>query len=471
MDIGKLQEKVEFFRYVTTKHNLIMTGTTHTDKVAFFSPSKTRKYWNLFLEKKRNPTLEMYIHIPYCMNSKCNFCMYNSKTVEHTGELEDYIGYLSEAISFFRSTFEGRGFDSLYIGGGTVSLLSPALMSQLFGDIYSNYEFVENSSHTLEISPYSVTMQQLDIAIEHGFNRISIGLQSLNPKALKMANRKVITIGQVEELIAFLRKRKVQETNIDLIGGLPGDTPDDFKNSFREVAKLGASTINIYFLRLENTRYSKKIQKEYSNYTGEGYTAELLDLIAPVAKKYHYCNSTSDPYYVCQRFYREDEKFPLIHHDTSWNPDRRNSCFGLGVGAKSHILDRVNFLEMGPYGFASTHISKALFKKMQFSTAKYRVSVLNEMDRMREYVINELYKDNKVEFRLFKKAFHKDVLDVFHEEIASLEKLGKLRLEPDHFSLDTDGIVERAVYMKFFNNQELLAILAEKDPLDYNVTS
>lgn len=470
MNSKEIRKKIEFYRNVTVQHNLIGTDTLYPEKCAFFNPEKIKKHWRLFLENKKKPYLSMYVNIPYCA-SRCNFCMYNSKTLAGETELEEYIDYLSEAISFFAPVFEGRTFSTLHIGGGTPNLLKNSLLERLLEEINSRFDFLENGSRTIEITTTGITEEQLDTAMENGINRVSLGVQSLAPGPMKLANRRVVGIERIKELVEHLRKRGLQELNVDLMGGLPGDRPEDFEKSFLEIARLGVSTINIYFLRLENTRYPAKIIREHSGLKLEEFILELLDAIAPAAEKYRYRNSSDDPFVVCQKFYHEDFPYTLIPHATSWDPELQNSCLGLGVNARSHIFDRATFTDAGPGGAGTHDISKALSGDLDFSKTRFRVHVFRGIDRMRNFVLKELYKNGRVGFRDFKKLFRKDIMDIFGEEIGLLERLGKIKIEKDSFSMLVSGVLERAVYMKFFYDQRALEELAGSKPMNYFVTS
>jgi len=470
MDPEELQRKIGFYRDITIQHNLIGTDTFYPSRSAFFSPSKVADFWRVFLENRKKPYLSMYINIPYCL-SRCKFCMYNSKVLSREEELDYHTNYLLDAISFFSPVFEDYVFSTLHIGGGTPNLLREALLTNVLDEVGKAFDFMENASRAIEITPNNISEKQLDIMMEKGINRVSIGVQSLTPNAMNTASRVFVPKDRIVELVKNLRRRGVEEINVDLMGGLPGEAPAEFREGFTEIAKLGVSTINIYFLRLENTRYPPETIREYSILNREEYTMELLDSVADVAREYRYRNSSSDPYVVCQKFYHQDFSYNLKPHITSWDPEHMNSCLGLGINSASHILDRATLTDAGPNGAGIHNISKALSGKLEFPRTLFQVYAFREIDRMRNYVLKELYGNGRVYFRDFSKHFQKDIMDVFGDEISTLEATGKAEVENDCFILHAGGVVERAVYMKFFYDQKALEELAGKRPKDYFVTS
>ena len=187
----------------------------------------------------------LYIHIPFC-KQKCNYCDFASFAGQEK-RIDSYLRALSqEAAACPISQFE-----TLYVGGGTPSLLCAGqirklteTMEEFFGPI-KNFE-----ESTFEANPESLTEEKLSILRKAGFNRLSMGLQSFNDRELK-------TLGRVHTAAEFLAAYKAAQKagftniNVDLIAGLPGQTLASFLDSLKRLCALEPCHISVYGLQIE----------------------------------------------------------------------------------------------------------------------------------------------------------------------------------------------------------------------------
>jgi len=202
--------------------------------------------------------------------------MYNSRIIESESELGKHVGYLAKEASFFSGAFKDFHFQTMQIRGGSPTLLSGKLLKKLFSEINSNSSFATGGSLTLEIKPTQVTDEQLAIAVSAGISRMSVGVQSLNPSALSYADRDYSNIECLSRIMDRLRSLGVDALNFDLIAGLPGDSVDAFRDSFEKASQLGPATINVYFFRLENSRYVEEARKNYIAENSEDFSVRYL---------------------------------------------------------------------------------------------------------------------------------------------------------------------------------------------------
>lgn len=187
----------------------------------------------------------LYVHIPFC-RQKCRYCDFAS--FAGLDNLTDaYLSALDKEASFYT----GRKFDTLYIGGGTPSMLTDKQLARLceitgrrFGPVSV---FAES---TLEANPESLSQEKLRVLKDAGFNRLSLGLQSFEDDTLKR-------IGRVHDVKTFLaaydsaRKAGFENISVDLIAGLPGQTETDFARGLKRLALLGPEHISVYGLQIE----------------------------------------------------------------------------------------------------------------------------------------------------------------------------------------------------------------------------
>lgn len=187
----------------------------------------------------------LYLHLPFC-RQKCQYCDFAS----FAGMQEHIDAYLS-ALALEAQSYKKYRFDTLYVGGGTPSLLSVEQLEKLCGVVTGNFGPISSfSESTLEANPESLSAEKLLFLHQQGFNRLSIGLQSLDNSVLKR-------IGRIHTAEMFLsayeqaRKTGFQNINVDLIAGLPGHSETQFLTGLKKVISLAPQHISVYALQVE----------------------------------------------------------------------------------------------------------------------------------------------------------------------------------------------------------------------------
>ena len=190
-------------------------------------------------------TTGLYIHIPFCKR-KCNYCDFAS----FCGK-EDLIDVYLRALCTEAAAYSGLEFNTLYVGGGTPSLLSLGQLDTLCrGITHLTGNISRLEERTFEANPESLTRGKIELLQQVGFNRFSVGLQSFRDEELKI-------LGRVHDVAAFLRAWKsmraagVQNINVDLIAGVPGQTLESFLVGLDKLITLGPEHISVYGLQIE----------------------------------------------------------------------------------------------------------------------------------------------------------------------------------------------------------------------------
>ena len=187
----------------------------------------------------------LYIHIPFC-KQKCNYCDFAS-FARRENFIDDYLDALSQEAA----SVQRKSFDTLYVGGGTPSLLTCAQLEKLRALIEKNFSSVSSfTESTFEANPESLTKEKISLLRAAGFNRFSVGLQSFNDDELKMLGR-VHTSADFLRTWENLRACGVQNINVDLIAGLPGQTLEKFLDSLEKLISLSPQHISVYGLQIE----------------------------------------------------------------------------------------------------------------------------------------------------------------------------------------------------------------------------
>lgn len=187
----------------------------------------------------------LYIHIPFC-RQKCNYCDFAS-FAGLDFLIDDYLSALAKEAA--QTPYKKA--QTLYIGGGTPSLLSVGQLTVLGNIITSNFGPISDfAESTFEANPESLTTEKLSLLKRLGFNRLSIGLQSFNEKELKLLGR-VHTVCQFETAYQNARKCGFENINVDLIAGLPAQTLTAFLENLQKVMALKPEHISVYGLQIE----------------------------------------------------------------------------------------------------------------------------------------------------------------------------------------------------------------------------
>ena len=202
----------------------------------------------------------IYIHIPFC-DSFCAFCAI-PKRIARPDLIERYLQALEREIAMYADTEYIRScrFKTLYLGGGTPTVLSPDQLSWVLDHCRRHLPIEEDAEITVEGSTRSFDEEKLEKAMESGANRVSYGIQTFNDALRKTLDLHDVTAGAIQALQAA-RKAGFTERDIDLIYNLPGQSVQDVEEDFRMAAGLGLENISFYPLHVgEGTRLHTQVQ-------------------------------------------------------------------------------------------------------------------------------------------------------------------------------------------------------------------
>lgn len=188
----------------------------------------------------------IYIHIPFCLQ-KCNYCAFLSAPASEETR-EKYVEYLIREIRMRAGEIPEA--DTIYLGGGTPSLLTPEQIRRIIDSVYNNYSIDPDPEITMEANPATLTPETLTGFREAGINRLSMGAQSMNDERLSFLGR-VHTAEDVVNDFFEARRAGFDNINIDLIFSIPGSTLDDAMDDLDDVIDLGPEHISFYSLQLE----------------------------------------------------------------------------------------------------------------------------------------------------------------------------------------------------------------------------
>lgn len=266
----------------------------------------------------------LYLHIPFC-TSKCHYCDFYSVTA--LSRKDDVVQAMVKEIQS-ETVFLGAAkpaLRTLYFGGGTPSLLQSEDFSRLFNAIETSYDLSGLEEVTLEANPDDLTPDYLALLRQFPFNRLSIGVQTLDDEALRRINRRH-TAGQAKQAVLDCRTAGFNNLSIDLMYGLPGQTAEQFRQTLNEALTLPVTHISSYALSWEegSVLYKELMQGRLQQAPDEVLEACYVELNAVLAthgfQRYELSNFAKPGY---------ESK----HNSAYWDG---TSYLGIGPGAHSY---------------------------------------------------------------------------------------------------------------------------------------
>jgi oxygen-independent coproporphyrinogen-3 oxidase len=222
--------------------------------------------------------LGVYVSVPFC-RAKCSFCNFASGVGDGSA-MERYVGQLCAEIVGARERAEAMGaelpqrVDTVYFGGGTPSLLSPAQLERVFRALRGVFAVDADAEITLEAAPGQIAEDVLDAAMRLGVNRVSLGVQSFVDRECTAVGRLHTGRDCVREIVR-LRAAGVAEVGADLIAGLPYQTVESWEVSLRTAAEVGLTHLSVYMLEVdEDSRLGREVLAGGQRFHAPGVPAD-----------------------------------------------------------------------------------------------------------------------------------------------------------------------------------------------------
>jgi len=193
---------------------------------------------------KRQP-LSLYVHIPFC-ESLCYYCACNKIITKHKDRAATYLRYLTREVELQVAHLgPGHSISQLHLGGGTPTFLSDDELRELVAMLRRHFQFVPGGEYSVEVDPRTVDENRLATLAELGFNRLSFGVQDFDP-AVQKAIHRVQPAEKVFAMVHAARALGFESVNVDLIYGLPLQTPESFARTLAQVNELRPDRIALY---------------------------------------------------------------------------------------------------------------------------------------------------------------------------------------------------------------------------------
>ena len=270
-------------------------------------------------------TLGVYVQVPFCQ-TRCTYCNFHTGVVSRD-RYEPYARAVCREIEA-AGLSSGPAVDTVYVGGGTPSLLDPALLTLILGTLRRESR-AQLTEVTLEADPETVTPQKARAWLDAGFNRISLGSQSFHDLELKSAGR-LHRRDDIYGAVALLRGAGFRNISMDLIAGLPHQTRESWESSVAQLLRILPEHVSVYMLEVdEDSRLGREVLTGGSRYSAEALPdddamADFYDYAAAEFAKAGYGHYEISNWGLPGRHSQHNLKY--------W---RREPYLGLGAGAHS----------------------------------------------------------------------------------------------------------------------------------------
>jgi oxygen-independent coproporphyrinogen-3 oxidase len=414
-----------------------------------FVEAFTQEAYMLALEQRREiaatQPLSIYVHIPFC-ESLCFFCACNKIVTKHHERSAEYLRYLNREIDLhIEHLGAGQTISQLHLGGGSPTFFSDEELAELMSMLKRNFVFAPGGEYSIEVDPRTVNEQRLKHLADLGFNRLSFGVQDFDPEVQKAVHR-IQPVEQVFSLVDAARRYRFESINVDLIYGLPMQTPESFKRTLAQVVELRPNRIALYGYAHLPERF--KPQRRISEYELPA-AADKITMLGSALKAFI---DAGYVYVGMDHFALPDDDLAIakrqgrLHRNFqgySTQPDCDLISLGVSAIGRVGATYSQNAKTIEEY---YDHLNHGRFPVV-------RGLALSRDDIVRRAVIMAIMCQGALEYEAIELAYMLDFKSYFADEMAALKALEKtdmLVLEEDGLQVtDTGWFFVRAVAMVF----------------------
>ncbi|EOW7076932.1 oxygen-independent coproporphyrinogen III oxidase [Yersinia enterocolitica] len=373
---------------------------------------------------KRYPQrpLSLYVHIPFC-HKLCYFCGCNKLVTRQQHKADEYLAVLEKEIRQRAALFAGRQVSQMHWGGGTPTYLNKTQITHLMNLLRENFDFLPGAEQSIEVDPREIELDVLDHLRAEGFNRLSMGVQDFNKEVQRLVNRE-----QDEDFIfALIARAKAlgfNSTNIDLIYGLPKQTPESFAFTLKRVAELNPDRLSVFnYAHLPSLFAAQRKIKDADLPSAE----QRLDILQHTIS---FLTESGYQFIGMDHFARPDDELAIAQREgklhrnfQGYTTQGESDLLGLGVSAISMLGDS--------YAQNEKDLKTYYAVVEQRGNALWRGLTMTEDDCLRRDVIKILICNFQISYQPIEQHYGIRFADYFAEDFELLAPF------------EQDGLVER----------------------------
>lgn len=391
--------------------------------------------------------LSLYVHVPFCANI-CYYCACNKVITKDRGRALPYLQRLEQEIQLIACHLDpAQKVEQLHFGGGTPTFLSHDELRQLMAHLRKHFNLLDDDSgdYGIEIDPREADWSTMGLLRELGFNRVSIGLQDLDPAVQRAVNR-LQSLEETRAVIDAARTLQFRSINIDLIYGLPKQTPENFARTVDEVINLQPDRLSVFNYAHLPERFMPQRRINSNELPTPAQKLEMLQ------RTIEQLTTAGYRYIGMDHFALPDDELAIAQEESTLQRNFQGytthghcDLIGLGVSAISQIGDLYcqNNSDLNQYQNA--------LASAQLATS--RGLLCNADDRVRRAVIQQLICNLSLEFVQIERAFNIDFQGYFGElwpQLQAMAKDGLIELDSERITVLPAGrLLVRSVCMVF----------------------
>ncbi len=373
----------------------------------------------------------LYIHIPFCL-AKCNYCDFNSHPLPvSNGRVDKYLEALKRELLMLSKELALGGIETIYIGGGTPTLVETEQLIDLMTYLKEFLDFSKIHEITIEANPGTITHDKLISLNSVGFNRISIGVQSLDDNLLKGMGR-VHSAEEAAATIKLARETGWNNINVDLIYGLPNQSTAIWEETLKMIMQLGPDHISAYGLKIEdNTPWGINYDNDLLSLPEEECVFKMYEALHTILAENGYLH------YEISNYCKPNKESK--HNTIYWH---NKYYLGIGSGAASFYNNHrfYNIKETEQY----------IDQLVQGSRPIGEILELTQEEQISETMFMNLRLLSGVNIESFKKRFGISPIDKYYNEIKKLTEMDLLQVNENIIRLTRKGIpLANLVFMEF----------------------
>ena len=390
------------------------------------------KEWEVRIvnQNMQDDKLGLYVHIPFC-NRKCDYCDFVSYSMGEKAQRE-FKDALFREIEMYSSQCSKMVFNSIYIGGGTPSVMYEGFIYELSRKIYSSFHFEGDIEFTIEVNPSSVTTNKLMEYLRSGVNRVSVGVQCIDSKILADVGR-FQTIKNIDNTFELLHKMGFINISADVMIGLPHQTLSAVKDTIEYLINKNVKHISVYTLQVEeNTQLYKNIKMGKVKPLGDSACIKMYELVNQMLKEMGFVRY-------------EVSNFAIPTYESRHNFKYWKDIDYLGLGVSAH-----SFLD--GYRFNNTprldeYIELINSNQLPVIEKEY----ISKSERRTEHIMLSLRLATGLNLKKFRKQFNEDLLKTKSAQIQELIKGGFIYIE--------EGCLKISPKYMYVSNRIILELL------------
>lgn len=377
--------------------------------------------------------LSLYVHIPFC-ETLCRYCGCNTVTTKNHGAATPYLDRMERELDLLAPYYQQqRPVVQMHFGGGTPNFLTTSEIERVNKLLRTHFNFADDCESSVELDPRRLSEEQVITFRNAGFNRASFGIQDTNPDVQQLI-RRIQPQAINEQAMQWLRENGFQSANVDLIYGLPRQTPDTFRQTLAHTLALKPSRLAVF--GYAHVPWMKKAQKTLE--------ADLPDPDTRLALHQLATDTLTQAGYVdigLDHFAKPDDELAIAQR----NGTLQRNFQGYSTRGGAHVLGiGLSSISQG------THAYRQNFKQLSayndtLDSHKLPIDrglILTEDDRIRRHTIMRLMCDRKLHYPTLSATLAIDFSDYFKTELASFDEEqqdGLLTLSKDQLTVTEHG--------------------------------